>query len=71
MRDERPSVDRRDFLRHGIAIGAGALVLRRGPEHLLGMSRGRATVPLSSLAARTTPAGRRWSRRGRSSLAVG
>ena len=46
MRNEQPSVDRRDFLRHGIAVGAGALMWRREPAGLLGRSGGRATVPL-------------------------
>ena len=45
MRNERPSVDRRGFLRHGIAVSAGALVWRTGPEGLLGRAGGRARVP--------------------------
>ena len=45
MRNERPSVDRRGFLRHGIAVSAGALVWRRGPEGLLGRAGGSASVP--------------------------
>ena len=45
MRNERPSVDRRGFLRHGIAVSAGALVWRRGTEGLLGRAGGSAGVP--------------------------
>lgn len=45
MRNERPSVDRRGFLRHGIAVSAGALVWRRSPDGLLGRAGGSARVP--------------------------
>ena len=44
MRTERSSVDRRGFLRQGIALGTGALVWQR-PESLLAMPRRAASVP--------------------------
>lgn len=46
MPNEPEGVDRRDFLRRGAALGAGALVWRRGPEELLGGRAQRASTPL-------------------------
>jgi N4-(beta-N-acetylglucosaminyl)-L-asparaginase len=45
MTNERHGLDRRGFLRHGIALGAGTVVWRRSPTELLARTSRRAGVP--------------------------
>lgn len=57
MGSSRRGLDRRGFLRHGIAAGAGAVVLGRGPQKLPEGRAARATVPLI-LTSHTNETGR-------------